>query len=862
MSQLESALILTLRDGIPWEASLEISDAGTLTPVVPALAFNPLTYQRRDRELSYRDMVNAAAVAEVSIRVSDVWNYRSIQPNMQGPVLKDLANAPSEQSFSGTAAAVRHVGQTSVPFDASQFADRDLYGRDAIIYQTLAQASTIFLDPPITSIDFAGTIPQTSAWSLAEGVQRQADINSALPLNRDLFKDPDRNLADRDNQMAGYVATLCQVLKNPFEFANRIYVEVLDADGIEIEPEIYALGRTYWAAGSYSAGAEVYYQTGWYRALVDTDELPTNAEWEAIDAPSERVFVAEPALSNRNRIVYNVADKTLQWFRENTNLVHVPQIAALSIPGIAAGQLLDTLPAIPEAKDAQYWRLKASQIIPSGEMLTDEISLDFTASDKVSGGYSQIPAASMTVPDTIQFTLPDGLQSGNHQVSVLVNPSPLVEIAGSQNIQGTSGTLGGATFEVSPATILTGIQYLVEGGSGVIYNSSTYLPGTTFTGVIGFTAYTPLGGSVVRQYSCAWKIALPVGPWLAQIDYTNLEGTTEGFGVRALYQPSSGDPVIVIEDTIPQPFSGDNGTVLKSAFVGFDVSDSAEFIFPVTWTYGDGQLQIRQITFKSTEIETGHYVMDGTLGNSTSAIDVVGHSYHPDVMTFYFTTDVIAPDAVFKLTWTSDIELPIQFKSVQVQSVGTYTPTANSRLFQGWRQEMQDRAIASVQQSFAQAYQAFGTNTPTFRNTDGTWDSYATEDFMSFIETYQPRLREEADILSGCITVGRQYLVTAGPIVYNGDNYNVGEKFYGLADVTTYTGGIVKQIGAFIVAKAGHVGRPSVVPMGVYFDAADQTIKAQFAGSNCFPTVACLQPWMLDAGMYVMNSDFWMPENI
>jgi hypothetical protein len=628
MNQLESALIITLREGISWQSSLQISDAGTLTPVNPAAVFDPLKYQRRDRELAFRDMINAAAVAEVSIRVSDVWNYKSIQPVLQGPVRKDLVNAPAEQSFSGTAAAVRHVGYTSVPFDAAQFADKDLYGRDAIIYETLARACEIFDNPPISSIDSAGTIPQVTPWSLAEGQNVQADINYALPLNRDLFKDPDRNLADRDNQMAGYVASMVQVLKNPFEHAERIYVEVSGTD--PREPELYVYARTYWIAGdTYAIGAEVFYLTGWYRALVETDELPTTGDWESISAPSTRTFLAEPALSNRNRIVYDASAKTLQWFRQLSNLIHVPQIVALSIPGIATGQTLDTLPKIPEAKDAQFWRSKADQIIPSGEQLTDELSLDFTASDKTTGGFIQIPAASLTVPDTIAFELPGGLQSGNHQVSILVNPSPLVEISGGQNIQGTSGTLGGATFEVNPASIATGVQYLVAGGLGAVYNGGTYAPGSTFTGITGTTAYIPLGSSKVQQYSCTWKIALPPGPWLAQIDYTNLDGTTTGFGVRALYQPASGDPVIVIEDTVAQPFDDENGTVVKSSFVGFDVADSSEFLFPVYWTYGNGQLQIRQITFKSTEIASGHYVMSGTLGGIVSDVDVVGEAYHP-----------------------------------------------------------------------------------------------------------------------------------------------------------------------------------------------------------------------------------------
>jgi hypothetical protein len=859
MNQLESALIITLREGIPWQSSIQISDAGTLTPVNPAAAFDPLKYQRRDRELSFRDMINAAAVAEVSIRVSDVWGYAAPQPAMQGPVSKDLVNVPTEQSFSGTNGSVRHVGQTSVPFDAAQYADKDLYGRDAIIYETLAQACAIFTDPPIASIDGFGTIPQVTAWSLANGTNQQADINYALPLNRDLFRNPDCNLADRDNQMAGYVANMAQVLKNPFQFAERIYVEVAGTDARE--PEIYVFARVYWEAGDYDAGDEVFYQTAWYRALVDTSEDPSTADWEVIDTPSQREFVAEPALSNRNRIVYDVEAKTLQWFRQISNLVHVPQIVALSIPGIATGQTLETLPAIPDAKDAQYWRGKAAQIVPTGEQLTDETSLDFTASDKATGGYIQIPAASLTVPDTIQFELPSGLQNGNHLVSVLVNPSPLVEIAGAQNVQGTSGTLGGATYDLNPASITTGIQYLVSGGDGVVYAGGTVAPSATFTGLSGTTSYLPLGGSRVQQFSCAWRLALPAGPWQVQIDYTNLGGSTTGFGVRALYQPSSADAVIVIEDTVPLAFSGSVGQVIKSAFVGFDVADNSEFLFPIYWTSGNGQFQVRQLTFKSTAIEEGHYVMSGTLGDQVSALDVRGEAYHPDIMSFYFSTGSIANPAVLTLAWSEEAQLPIQFKSIQVQGVGTYASTPNSSSFQGWRQEMQDRAIATIQQSFTNAVKAYGTNVPNFRQDSGVWDYRSTEAFMSFIEVLQPRLRDIEGVTSGNVITGRQYEVDVGPVVYNGITYFDGEKFYGLPGITTFTGGALNQIGASMRAGAGHIGKPAIIPLGLFFDQTEQQIRATFSGTACFPTVACLQPWMLDANIYILQPEFWMPEN-
>jgi hypothetical protein len=860
VNQVESALVIRLRETIPWESSLEIASQGTLTSLDPSAALDSRKYLRRDRELAFRDLIGAAAVAEVSLRVSDAWNYEAIKPRLQGPSRSDLVNNPVEQTFNGTAASVRHVGYTSIPFDAAHYTDRDLYGRDAILYQTLAAACAIFDDPPVLPIDMAGTIPQVTAWSLAEGVALHADINPSLPLSRNVFKMPDQNLADRDNQVAGYVAQIVQVLKDPFAHANRIYVavEVVDAR----EPEIYVLARTYWVAGNYLAGDEVYYQTSWYRALTGTGNAPTSVDWEAIDGPTLRNFVPEPALPNRNRIVYDTSAKTLQWFREITSQVHVPQIAALSIPGIAVGQTLDTLPQIPEPKDAQFWRAKAAQIIPQGDSLTDEMFVPFTASDIAVGGYIQSSAASLTVPSGIAFTLPETLQAGEHRVSILVDPSPVVDLMGAQNVQGTSGTLGGATYDVNPVAVQAGVQYLVVGGSGVSYAGSTYLPNQSFTALSGTTAYAPLGGSELRQFASVWKLSLPVGAWRASVEYTNLTGTTTGFGIRALYSPPSGDPVTVIQDTIEQPFVYGNGTLAQSVPVGFDVLTTDEFLFPIYWTYGDGQLQIRRLIFESNQIDHGHFIMAGTLGGDICPLDVLAKTGQPDVLVFEFSTgSVFSP--VLSVNFTGEPLLPVKFSEFSVQAMGTYAPTPNTGNFQGWRQEMTERAVREVQNSFMLSVRAFGTNTPDFRNADGTWDESSTERYMAFIEVFQPRLREMPDIQDGDIRPGFQYEVELGTIVYDSVSYAVGQQFYGTEDggVNFTGGGTLKQVGAFKRAEPGHLGKATILPHSLMFDL--QTNKAVIAttGSNAFPELATLQPWMMHVGLYSVHPEFWMPEN-
>lgn len=329
--QLESALVIALRDTIKWESSLSVDSSGTIQPVAPASDFNELGYQQRDRELAFRDMIAGAAVVEVAVQVSDVYNYMPEKPKLQGPVRKDLPFLPSEMTSSGTnASQVRQVRQVSIPWDAARFADADLYGRDSLVYEILARAcEQAFLNPPISRIDPNAAVFSSAgsiAWSLADGQEVRADINSTLPLDRDLFYLPDTNLTDRDNLVAAYAARVMQVLKNPFIYANRLYVQATGAD--PREPDVYVYSRT-------------------------TD--------------NKRIFLAEPALALRNRIVYDTVAKTLMWTREKTDEVHPPQIFAMSIPGLEPAQFVQTLSSIPTRKDAQYWRQKAGQVVPAGD---------------------------------------------------------------------------------------------------------------------------------------------------------------------------------------------------------------------------------------------------------------------------------------------------------------------------------------------------------------------------------------------------------------------------------------------------------------------------------------------------------------
>lgn len=854
---LDSALVIVLRDAIRWESAV-VTTAGTLTPINDGVAIDPLEYQRRDRELGFRDLVNAAAIVETSVQVSDVWNWPAVKPKLQGPATKDMPLINTTQMLvqSGNASVVRHVQNVSIALDAARYADADLYGRDALIYETLARAcEDTFDDPPISRIDSQGTIfgsYGSIGWSLGEGGQIRADINAALPLGLNTFKQPDQNLADRDNQLAAYTANLAHMLKNPFEFALRIYVQVTGTDSRE--SEIYSLQY-----------ADV----------------------------NERIWVCEPALSLRNRIVYNIADKTLQWFRESDTEVHQPQIVAMAIPGIDVGQTVTTLSSVPEGKDAQYWRSKAGQIKPPGFRVLDlNNDLTFTSDTTVvtGEGVIQPDSASLTVPGVINFTLPYALPVGQFRVSVLMQPNPNVTILGNQNITNTSGVDGGATYGTNyapaPTAIPTDLQYRVIGGSGITYDSINYLAGQNFSANAGATTYTNIGpvNSKVNQYALSFRLALPPGPWTVEMGYTNLNGDATAFGIKGQFIAQGQTAIDVIQDAAPQPFLVGNGTVAVTPPAGFDVpylspSFVPVFDFPIYWTYGDlGQLGIQYLTFRSTlnTIDsTGSYVFNAGLGGQSASAYVDAENYLPEVVRFDF--NVLAPVAspVFSLSWQNSASLygqnkyiPVKLKQVQVQAVGTnYAATPLADEFQGWRQECLDRAEMSIQQGYGCALAARLTangTLPTFRSTGSYWGTAETENWMAFVETTNPRLREVNDIpQTGYLTAGRQYEVTTAPVTYDTVVYaNVGDRFYATeAGGRDYTGGVVKQVGAFMKSKPGHVGKPALMPNGLYFTSYG-TVAAYYDTNLSYPVLTTCTGWMVDAGLYVAQSEFWMPTMI
>jgi len=474
----------------------------------------------------------------------------------------------------------------------------------------------------------------------------------------------------------------------------------------------------------------------------------------------------------------------------------------------------------------------------------------------------QAGSVSFTVPGQMQLEFSGSFGAGDHRVVALVKPNQRVEILGVQNTLTTTGTLGGATFEVDvPSGSITGKSYLVETGDGIVYNGVTYLPGEVFNGTSTVATYTQAGAtsSRVRQYALNYLLALPPGDWQVWLEYTNLSGSTDHFYLKAEYAASGAEPVPVIQDLAPLPFVGANGDINITPVAGMEVTDASTFSFPVYWTGGDGQLHVRRLIFESA-VETGRFAISGTFAGSTAQVDVVGRNQIPGIMQWSFASAGSVVNPTLTLDYTADATLPLQIQQLHVQQMDYYATTPLSESFQGWRQECLERAERTIQQSYRDTLTAFGTEVPTFRDAGSRWSATATEEWMSFVEVCQPRLRELLNIDPEGIVDGFQYQVDTASVTYDGTVYTRGQKFYGVESAgTVYSGGTVRQVGALMRSLPGHVGRPALVPTGLYFDDSDRQVKAYYDTVLAEPKFMACQPWMIEQGLYVVQDEFWMP---
>jgi hypothetical protein len=301
--------------------------------------------------------------------------------------------------------------------------------------------------------------------------------------------------------------------------------------------------------------------------------------------------------------------------------------------------------------------------------------------------------------------------------------------------------------------------------------------------------------------------------------------------------------------------------------------------------------------------------------NSAANLNVMGQANTADVMPFYFFLDSTQANPKIKVSWlpnstsswqavayttgdqvlynlvywqatsnttAADVpgqsavweevaiepQIPLLFEQLELNKFVVAAVTPNLTGFQGFRQDMLERALRATQDSYREALNQTGTNPPEFRDANDSWTFASTGSWMSFMEVYDPRLRQQYNVSGTSIAQGRQYEVitqAGGAGTYAGQVYSGGEKFYGVAGVAsmTTTGTVfLNQVGAFRLSSPADVGKTGLVPDGIEYvqTAGTGTIHGWYPACGSFPTFQAIQPWMIEQGFYVAEDSLQLDD--
>jgi hypothetical protein len=248
------------------------------------------------------------------------------------------------------------------------------------------------------------------------------------------------------------------------------------------------------------------------------------------------------------------------------------------------------------------------------------------------------------------------------------------------------------------------------------------------------------------------------------------------------------------------------------------------------------------------------------MAGSLASVDVVGVNRQPDVVSWdFYARETTSSD--FQVRWERDAQLPLRLHRFDLTSIGTNNPTPNAQGFEPYRNDCLVRACRSAQDAFVESLRS-GTEAPVFMSAGSYWGTEATERWMAFIESAEPRLRQKDNIQSGNLVEGRDYQVRLQPLTYGPNTIQAGQTFRA-ETATTYTwvstAGTVDQVGAWVKSRASHVGRPGLAPAGVYFDTNGGTVAVAYGPERNQPQLVTLQPWMIYNGFYAAQPEFWLP---
>lgn len=636
---LQSARIIPLPATLSWGQARVPGD--TLTAVNVNAPIDVTSYASRDYELAYRDVILAALASEVSITAAEVFGMETTKVSVQGIPSGTLKNSGADRATLAFPGAVDHVKPSSRPIEAIGV-DRQLYARDVLLYESLARAAKIFDAPPIPSI--VPAIALSDAWSLAEGSDRSASVSGSLPLKVDLFKLPDMELAGRDNVIAGVIARLGYELADMYNRATRLLVQVTDPDGVR-EPEVYTFKS---------------------------------------DNGLERVFVAAPGLTDRNRVVYDKILHTVTWFGEGYD-----DFGSAAFAGrldLNLGDVALTVQGATSARpDSQFYRQKTARLrfntykaIPLYYQPNpvNDVALSAGAVYQPDGVYLPAPGSNVT------FTPPltDGV--AHYRLAIYFEPSRVSRVFGSLN-------LNGVTPDNSETATLAG-------------------PGLL-----------------------NWKIKLIEGRYTVRFRFADMEASPDNFEVRVIWNGQAIFEGIVLYGQDPGTFVWSNTYVLAAD------GEIGSFTVERTDSRAGAKMTVGVVEFINVRDGNLSCKMTATMGDKVSTAIFSSQSGRPDTLFFDFFDAV--PGTV-KL-YLDEVNVGgLYLRAIDIRRFGAQRETANARGYRLWKRTFIQLALESIRRAYKESTAGLSAQ-PVFANAS-VWDESSTEAWMNTLGAAEPRLRQ------------------------------------------------------------------------------------------------------------------------
>lgn len=776
-----------------------------------------------------------------------VIKYRSVQYLAANSADADTGQSSAPGGYSG----VKHVDNSSVPDPGALNADKHLYRRDLLLYEVLQHASEIFqrlqAGLPYADLGAASPIPTVAdltvppwpnwlqqsfpqSWSQARAKESLVEASASQRWGPQVYSDPDRNLAWRDNVLAWYSAQLSLLLGFKIQLITG-QPTILTERGEVILTETGShmlLERT--EATFQRAGAcELYEKAN--RLLVRAVEpvpvlyllterrkkfltrdgkaiwfKPVEATIPAIDRPAVpsiknreattyllahedanyRVFQAYPRSAyGELSLVYDRARREVRWRTECLSQVHKPREAAPIFEGVRPQQLVQIIADVPSNQDAAYCKHQASQWQPTGyqEDLIQNVNL---ASKKPNSGTLTGFTAGMTYGQQIIFSKPGSAAYVNF-------------------------VLDGRFFEAQRLwwqfniALNPAIEVSQKGSS---YSSA--VPGAAYTSVNGTIQ---LSGTATQTIN--WLVSLPAGSYRVKFQWQDT--STARTKVRAvlkydgqqvfggLWQAASA----AVADSLPATIlaAGPASKALSLTLtLGSQTSGQLKLVgFTLERLTVDPDFQYR-VNFELcdrdgatlTPIAGGTKLVRGWL--KAGQAEVCG--------TGWIDASTLADryQASLRITLLDQPPLPLQISALDQRRLISISRTPNYALAGQLKSSLLAQAISTVQASYRRAL-ALSPDVE-FRQASGSallWTAASTEAWLTRLELLESRVRV-----------------------------------------------------AFRAPSIGDLGRPALVPRGLI--PGRNTVVAELGSIGSTPELVPLQPWMLPLNLPVAHESFWSTE--